>query len=112
VSTGSRNLRRCVSTLLQINPSNGPVQGGTRVTITGVNLGQSYNEIRNGVSIKRDVGDVMCIVDETGSYNPSLVVCTLQSTSEPGAGLLRVNIQSTESLFAESGGNFSILVRR
>lgn len=42
--------------LLQLFPETGPRQGGTRLTITGENLGLRFEDVRLGVR----VGKVLC----------------------------------------------------
>ena len=42
--------------LEQLSPATGPRQGGTRLTITGENLGLQFRDIQNGVRI----GKVAC----------------------------------------------------
>ena len=41
----------------QFKPSTGPVKGGTNITITGVNLGKIFDDIKDGVS----VADIPCM---------------------------------------------------
>lgn len=47
--------------LSQLSPETGPRQGGTRLTITGENLGLKFEDVRLGVR----VGKVMCIPIES-----------------------------------------------
>lgn len=47
--------------LSQLFPETGPRQGGTRLTITGENLGLKFEDVRLGVR----VGKVMCIPIES-----------------------------------------------
>ena len=49
----------CVG-LLQVSPQTGPFEGGTRVTITGSNLGSSYTQVENSVLIHGN----LCMVDQ------------------------------------------------
>ena len=51
------SLHFCV---LQVTPLKGPVGGGTKITILGSNLGTSFSEVQNAVS----VAGVPCKVDE------------------------------------------------
>lgn len=44
------------ASLLQLFPETGPRQGGTRLTITGENLGLRFEDVRLGVR----VGKVLC----------------------------------------------------
>ena len=46
-----------VSIYCQIYPLSGPVEGGTRVTIEGSNLGISVDEIKDKIAI----GGVLCV---------------------------------------------------
>ena len=49
-----------VGFVFQIWPLNGPVEGGTRITIEGTNLGYARDQIENAVT----VGQGMCSVKE------------------------------------------------
>lgn len=44
---------------LQVYPLSGPVEGGTRITITGSNLGQKHQDIAETVT----VAGIPCAVD-------------------------------------------------
>ena len=55
--------------IFQIHPISGPVEGGTLVSIEGSNLGSSFDEIKDRVSI----GGIPCVPIE---YNVSIrVIC-------------------------------------
>lgn len=96
--------------LLQIDPHSGPVQGGTALTIRGVNLGKSYAEIEHGVTILVGSDPVRCDVNEEMDHNPSLVRCTTSEAHE-GSGKVRVNIEgSNPNLRAESNSKFTFYV--
>ena len=41
----------CLSSVLQLDPVSGPVEGGTVVTISGSNLGQRAEDIQNSVTV-------------------------------------------------------------
>lgn len=64
-----------------IHPLSGPTLGGTRVTIEGSNLGQSFDEITNRVSI----GNVPCRPIEE-EYRPSNRIVCLTSPVVAGRG--------------------------
>ncbi|XP_033744860.1 plexin-B-like isoform X5 [Pecten maximus] len=65
--------------ILSINPNNGPKMGGTRVTLTGINLGTEFKDIQNNVSIAgvpcRPIRDL---------YRPSQRIVCVIGASERG----------------------------
>lgn len=56
-------------------PKKGPINGGTKITITGVNLGQSYEHIRDAVR----VANVKCDVSEHDYIPSQRIVCHTRS---------------------------------
>lgn len=88
------------------------MQGGTRVTLTGINLGQSYEEIKGGVYVVLTGNNrVNCKVNGTGTHNSSVVVCTTPESAEV-SGPFRIDITNiaAEGLHAVSKSIFSFHV--
>lgn len=52
--------------MLQFWPQTGPTKGGTSLTIQGVNLGKTFDDIRDGVT----VAGIKCAPDES-QYTPA-----------------------------------------
>uniref|UniRef100_A0A8C2L8Q2 Sema domain-containing protein n=1 Tax=Cyprinus carpio TaxID=7962 RepID=A0A8C2L8Q2_CYPCA len=62
-----------VCVLVQLFPETGPLQGGTRLTISGENLGLQFKDIQNGVRI----GKVACQPIEEEYISAEQIVCRL-----------------------------------
>lgn len=56
------NASLTLSLLLQVTPVAGPPEGGTRVTIRGINLGLSFSDMINNVQ----VAGIQCTPKEDG----------------------------------------------
>uniref|UniRef100_A0A0N5AQC5 Sema domain-containing protein n=1 Tax=Syphacia muris TaxID=451379 RepID=A0A0N5AQC5_9BILA len=85
-------------------PRKGPTTGGTRVTITGINLGQTASDVKNKVMI----ANVKCIVQEK-LYVPSSVIVCLTNRSPTGVTFNRVivSLKDNSNYTAVSTENFS-----
>ncbi|XP_069822831.1 plexin-A1 isoform X2 [Dendropsophus ebraccatus] len=59
--------------ITKLSPETGPRQGGTRLTITGENLGLRFEDIRFGVR----VGQVMCVPIESEYISAEQIVCEI-----------------------------------
>ncbi|XP_072540713.1 plexin-A1b [Salminus brasiliensis] len=59
--------------IIKLSPETGPRQGGTRLTITGENLGLQFRDIQNGVRI----GKVACQPIEEDYISAEQIVCRL-----------------------------------
>lgn len=59
--------------ITKLSPETGPRQGGTRLTITGENLGLRFEDIRFGVR----VGQVMCVPEESEYISAEQIVCEI-----------------------------------
>ncbi|CAM4619434.1 unnamed protein product [Leuciscus chuanchicus] len=59
--------------ITKLSPETGPRQGGTRLTITGENLGLQFKDIQNGVRI----GKVACTPIEEEYVSAEQIVCRL-----------------------------------
>uniref|UniRef100_A0A8C9KEW4 Plexin-A1 n=1 Tax=Panthera tigris altaica TaxID=74533 RepID=A0A8C9KEW4_PANTA len=62
---------------LQLFPETGPRQGGTRLTITGENLGLRFEDVRLGVR----VGKVLCSPVESEYISAEQIVCEIGDAS-------------------------------
>lgn len=72
-------------TILQLDPVNGPLEGGILLTITGSNIGRRSDDIKE---IK--VGNSSCIQIQE-KYDTSVrVVCKLGNVAEPQSHLVRI----------------------
>uniref|UniRef100_A0A8C4LHP2 Plexin-A1 n=1 Tax=Equus asinus asinus TaxID=83772 RepID=A0A8C4LHP2_EQUAS len=63
--------------LPQLSPETGPRQGGTRLTITGENLGLRFEDVRLGVR----VGKVLCSPVESEYISAEQIVCEIGDAS-------------------------------
>ena len=78
------------ATITSVLPASGPPEGGTTVTITGTDLGVTYDDIVNNVMISSSP----CITQENGYIPGTQIVCkTTAFTSGPGPKDLIVTVQ-------------------
>uniref|UniRef100_A0A2K6EKL2 Plexin A1 n=1 Tax=Propithecus coquereli TaxID=379532 RepID=A0A2K6EKL2_PROCO len=63
--------------ILKLSPETGPRQGGTRLTITGENLGLRFEDVRLGVR----VGKVLCSPVEAEYISAEQIVCEIGDAS-------------------------------
>uniref|UniRef100_A0A8C0BWQ6 Plexin-A1 n=1 Tax=Buteo japonicus TaxID=224669 RepID=A0A8C0BWQ6_9AVES len=73
----SGNSRCTDPKITKLSPETGPRQGGTRLTITGENLGLKFEDVRWGVR----VGKVMCIPIESEYISAEQIVCEIGDAS-------------------------------
>uniref|UniRef100_A0A8B9RWX1 Plexin A1 n=1 Tax=Accipiter nisus TaxID=211598 RepID=A0A8B9RWX1_9AVES len=73
----SGNSRCTDPKITKLFPETGPRQGGTRLTITGENLGLKFEDVRWGVR----VGKVMCIPIESEYISAEQIVCEIGDAS-------------------------------
>ena len=59
------------ATITSVLPASGPPEGGTTVTITGTDLGVTYDDIVNNVTISSSP----CITQEDGYISGTQIVC-------------------------------------
>ncbi|EMP35610.1 Plexin-A1, partial [Chelonia mydas] len=74
--------------IIKLSPETGPRQGGTRLTITGENLGLKFEDVRLGVR----VGKVMCIPIESEYISAEQIVCEIGDASPGRAHDARVEV--------------------
>ncbi|XP_066207914.1 plexin-B1 isoform X2 [Saccopteryx leptura] len=71
-----------------VDPLTGPVDGGTRVTIRGSNLGQHVQDVQDTVS----VAGLPCVVDAQEYEVSSSLVCITEASGEEVAGAVTVEV--------------------
>ncbi|XP_059384169.1 plexin-A2-like [Carassius carassius] len=79
----STNVKCTNPRITEVTPVAGPPEGGTRVTIRGVNLGLSFSDMVNNVQ----VAGVQCTPQENGYIIAEQIVCemdTAPTDSKPG----------------------------
>ena len=82
------------ATITSVLPASGPPEGGTTVTITGTDLGVTYDDIVNNVRINSS----SCITQEDGYMSGTQIVCeTTAITSGPGSKDVIVTVRGAGS---------------
>ncbi|NXY67879.1 PLXA1 protein, partial [Glareola pratincola] len=84
----SGNSRCTEPKITKLSPETGPRQGGTRLTITGENLGLKFEDVRWGVR----VGKVMCIPIESEYISAEQIVCEIGDASPSKVHEARVEV--------------------
>ncbi|XP_048872845.1 plexin-B1 isoform X2 [Brienomyrus brachyistius] len=82
-----------------VEPSTGPLEGGTAVTIFGSNLGQKAEDIQHSVM----VAGLPCAVDLSRYEVSSRIVCVTSASVEERSGLVSVEV---------SGGGYGLSSQR
>eukprot|EP00058_Branchiostoma_floridae_P014338 XP_002599826.1 hypothetical protein BRAFLDRAFT_70294 [Branchiostoma floridae] len=78
----------------QFAPKSGPVNGGTNVTITGVNMGQRFTDINTGVTI---AGQACRPIEDQYSISNKIVCTTGQAmTTTSGPVVVQVGVQANQ----------------
>ncbi|XP_077456981.1 plexin-B3 isoform X1 [Stigmatopora argus] len=85
----------------QVRPLSGPLEGGVLVTISGSNLGMSYQDVVGGVT----VAGVQCPPQPEGYKISTRVVCKLQASQKKMTGPVVVTVGTSPPGRSES--NFS-----
>ncbi|XP_063797283.1 plexin-A1 isoform X4 [Pseudophryne corroboree] len=75
--------------ITKLSPETGPRQGGTRLTITGENLGLRFEDIRFGVR----VGQVMCVPIENEYISAEQIVCEIGEAKQPRDATVEVCVR-------------------
>ncbi|KAJ8017304.1 hypothetical protein DPEC_G00016450 [Dallia pectoralis] len=78
--------------ITQIQPLNGPVEGGVMLTIHGSNLGMHYQDIQRGVT----VAGVNCLPQPQGYIISTRIVCELQPNGQETAGPVMVTVGNSQ----------------
>uniref|UniRef100_A0A8D0G2G5 Plexin A1 n=1 Tax=Strix occidentalis caurina TaxID=311401 RepID=A0A8D0G2G5_STROC len=84
----SSNSRCTDPKITKLSPETGPRQGGTRLTITGENLGLKFEDVRWGVR----VGKVICIPIESEYISAEQIVCEIGDASPSKVHEARVEV--------------------
>ncbi|KAM6300770.1 plexin-A1 [Aegotheles albertisi] len=84
----SGNSRCTEPKITKLFPETGPRQGGTRLTITGENLGLKFEDVRGGVR----VGKVVCIPIESEYISAEQIVCEIGDASPSKVHEARVEV--------------------
>ena len=94
-------------TITSVLPASGPPEGGTTVTITGTDLGVTYDDIVNNVMISSSP----CIMQEDGYISGTQIVCkTTAFTSGPGPKDIIITVQRGTSSDTVVGGSLFTVV--
>ena len=80
--------------ITSVTPPSGPLEGGTTITITGTDLGVTYDDIENSVNIRSSP----CITQENGYISGKQIVCeTTAFTDSPGTKNITITVQRAGS---------------
>ncbi|NXX12437.1 PLXA1 protein, partial [Podargus strigoides] len=104
----SGNSRCTDPKITKLSPETGPRQGGTRLTITGENLGLKFEDIRGGVR----VGKVTCVPIEGEYISAEQIVCEIGDASSSKVHEARVEVcirDCTHSYRATSPKSFTFV---
>ena len=105
-STFANTPNQCPSPVLSyVSPSSGPFEGGTRLTITGTNLGVTVGDI---VSVT--VGGVSCMVQSDGYIPGTQVVCVTGAYTSGGMQNVIITINRSGTM-ATAQSNLYTYVR-
>ncbi|KAM9344359.1 plexin-B3 [Pholidichthys leucotaenia] len=74
--------------ITEVEPVSGPLEGGVLVTIRGSNLGMSYRDVQDGVT----VAGIQCLPQPQGYQISTRVVCELQRSVKPKKGPVLVRV--------------------
>ncbi|GAA6107030.1 plexin-A2 isoform X1 [Tachysurus ichikawai] len=78
LNLGTTNVKCTNPRITEVTPVAGPPEGGTRVTIRGVNLGLSFSEMEDNVQ----VAGVRCTPKEDGYIIAEQIVCEMDAAPE------------------------------
>ncbi|XP_055772869.1 plexin-A2-like isoform X1 [Salvelinus fontinalis] len=81
LDVSTRNVKCTNPRITEVSPVAGPPEGGTLVTIQGLNLGLSFSELVGNV----EVAGVQCTPQEDGYITAEQIVCKMASTSQGSA---------------------------
>uniref|UniRef100_A0A7N6BDZ6 Plexin-A2 n=1 Tax=Anabas testudineus TaxID=64144 RepID=A0A7N6BDZ6_ANATE len=77
----ARNVKCTNPRITEVSPVAGPLEGGTLVTIQGLNLGLSFSELQDNV----EVAGVQCTPKEEGYITAEQVVCEMAAAPKASA---------------------------
>ncbi|XP_048252832.1 hepatocyte growth factor receptor-like [Haliotis rufescens] len=78
---------QCPPSVYKIFPVSGPTAGGTKLTITGKNLGGRRSDVSHTIKIS----DVVCDVQR--GWSPEKLVCITKATKSEVGSIVRVDVQ-------------------
>ncbi|KAK6321507.1 plexin-A2 isoform X1 [Coregonus clupeaformis] len=81
LNLSARNVKCTNPRITAVSPVAGPPEGGTLITIQGMNLGLSFSELLGNV----EVAGVHCTPQEEGYITAEQIVCEMDSTSQGSA---------------------------
>uniref|UniRef100_A0A671KPH6 Plexin-B1-like n=1 Tax=Sinocyclocheilus anshuiensis TaxID=1608454 RepID=A0A671KPH6_9TELE len=87
--------------ITEVEPLTGPLEGGILLTIQGSNLGQSFQDIKAGVT----VAGVTCTPLPEAYHISNSIVCELQASANVTAGPVVITVRGSEK--GESPQTFS-----
>uniref|UniRef100_A0A8D3CNV9 Sema domain-containing protein n=1 Tax=Scophthalmus maximus TaxID=52904 RepID=A0A8D3CNV9_SCOMX len=77
----ARNVKCTNPRITEVSPVAGPLEGGTLVTIQGLNLGLSFSELEGNV----EVAGVQCTPQEAGYITAEQIVCEMAAAAKGSA---------------------------
>lgn len=108
--------------ILSFEPTSGPYEGGTNITIKGINLGRTFDDIQNGVSIELlnndlKIGLIDCVPYRELYVRTAQITCQLTSpvnnsiqSTFPGATLTGIiSVRVTNDYVTRSTERFSFV---
>lgn len=108
--------------IISFEPTSGPLEGGTNITIKGINLGRSFEDIQNGISIELTnndlrLGTIECVPYRELYVRTSQVTCQLTTPvnntingSIPGGSLTGIiSVRITNEYVTRSLERFSFV---
>ncbi|XP_029948491.1 plexin-A2-like isoform X1 [Salarias fasciatus] len=81
LNLSARNVKCTNPRITEVSPVAGPVEGGTLVTIQGLNLGLSFSELEGNV----EVAGIQCTPQEEGYITAEQIVCEMAEAPEGSA---------------------------
>ena len=94
------------TTITSVLPTSGPPEGGTTVTITGTDLGVTYDDIMNNVIISSSP----CITQEDGYISGTQIVCkTTSFAGGPGSKDLIIIVRGAASSLVVGVSVFTVV---
>uniref|UniRef100_A0A671YKQ6 Plexin-A2 n=1 Tax=Sparus aurata TaxID=8175 RepID=A0A671YKQ6_SPAAU len=81
LNLSARNVKCTNPRITEVTPVAGPVEGGTLVTIQGLNLGLSFSELEGNV----EVAGVQCTPQEEGYITAEQIVCEMAAAPQGSA---------------------------
>ena len=94
------------ATITSVIPASGPPEGGTTVTITGTDLGGTYADIVDNVTISSSP----CITQEDGYIPGTQIVCETTPFTSPGPKDLIITVRGAGSPPVVGGSLFTVMV--